>query len=56
LFNLKISEVLTDFDLIKQKLENLIMQRMKSVEPVFPFGNYFEDDNFKVLLDKVLEQ
>lgn len=41
---------------IKQKLENLIMQRMKSVEPVFPFGNYFEDDNFKVLLDKVLEQ
>jgi hypothetical protein len=41
---------------IKQKLENLLMQRMKSVEPVFPFGNYFEDDNFKVLLDKVLEQ
>lgn len=39
---------------IKQKLENLIINRMSSNEEVFPFGNYFGDENFKVMLDKVL--
>lgn len=39
---------------IKLKLENLIIERMNSNEPVYPFGDYFSDENFKVLLDKVL--
>lgn len=39
---------------IKQKLENLIINRMNSDEKVYPFGDYFSDDNFKEMLDKVL--
>jgi hypothetical protein len=39
---------------IKQKLENLIVNRMNSDEAVYPFGDYFGDENFKVMLDKVL--
>ncbi|MFV5688942.1 hypothetical protein ACM55M_10000 [Flavobacterium sp. ZT3R25] len=39
---------------IKQKLENLIDNRMNSDEVVYPFGNYFSDENFKLMLDKVL--
>lgn len=39
---------------IKQKLENLIVNRMNSNEAVYPFGDYFSDANFKILLDKVL--
>jgi len=39
---------------IKQKLENLIVDRLSSNEPVDSFGDYFSDENFKVMLDKVL--
>lgn len=44
----------TDKEEVKQKLENLIVDRMNSDEAVYPFGNYFSDENFKILLDKVL--
>jgi hypothetical protein len=39
---------------IKQKLENLIVERFHSIEAVFPFGDYFNDENFKKKLDEVL--
>ena len=39
---------------IKQKLENLIKERLICQEDVFPFGDYFSDENFKIMLDKVL--
>nr|WP_315149661.1 hypothetical protein [uncultured Flavobacterium sp.] len=39
---------------IMQKLENLIVNRMNSDEAVYPFGDYFGDENFKNMLDKVL--
>lgn len=41
-------------DEIKQKLENLIVDRMNSKEKLYPFGDYFSDENFKILLDKIL--
>ena len=44
----------TNQDEIKQKLENLIISRMDSQEAVFPFGDYFNDANFKTMLDKIL--
>lgn len=44
----------TDKEEIKQKLENLIVNRMNSNEAVYPFGNYFSDENFKIMLDKIL--
>jgi len=44
----------TDKEEIKQKLESLIFDRMNSNEPVYPFGDYFGDENFKIMLDKVL--
>jgi hypothetical protein len=43
-----------DKEEIKEKLENLITNRMNSDEVVYPFGDYFSDENFKVSLDKVL--
>lgn len=43
-----------DYEEIKLKLENLMKYRMASNEPVYPFGNYFGDVNFKTMLDKVL--
>ena len=43
-----------DKEEIKQKLENLIVKRMNSNEMVYPFGDYFSDENFKKMLDKVL--
>ena len=43
-----------DREEIKQKLENLIINRLNSNEPVFPFGDYFGDKNFKKMLDKIL--
>lgn len=46
----------SDKEEIKQKLENLIVDRMNSKEAVYPFGDYFGDGNFKVMLDKVLFQ
>lgn len=44
----------TDKEEIKQKLENLIAGRMNSQEPVYPFGDYFGDANFKTILDAIL--
>jgi hypothetical protein len=41
---------------IKQKLENLMVERMNSSEAVYPFGDYFGDKNFKRILDMVLVQ
>jgi hypothetical protein len=46
----------TDKEEIKQKLEHLIVSRMNSKEDVFPFGNYFSDENFKIMIDRVLEE
>lgn len=43
-----------DKEEIKQKLENLIRNRMVSTEPVYPFGDYFSDENFKKMLDEIL--
>ncbi|QBN19862.1 glycosyltransferase family protein [Flavobacterium nackdongense] len=39
---------------IKNKLENLIVDSLNSIKPVSPFGDYFGDENYKILLDKVL--
>lgn len=44
----------TDKDEIKQKLENLIVNRLDSDEAVYPFGDYFSNENFKLMLDRVL--
>lgn len=44
----------TDKEEIKQKLENLIVNRMNSTEKVHPFGDYFSDENFKITLDEIL--
>lgn len=39
---------------IKQKLENLIIDRLNSEKEVYPFGDYFSDENFKIMLDTIL--
>ena len=39
---------------IKQKLENLIIDRLNSEKEVYPFGDYFSDENFKQMLDLIL--
>jgi glycosyltransferase involved in cell wall biosynthesis len=39
---------------IKQKLENLIKNRINSSEPIHPFGDYFSDDNFTKTLNTIL--
>jgi hypothetical protein len=39
---------------IKKKFKNLISNRLKAKEEVFPFGDYFSNENFKLMLDKVL--
>jgi hypothetical protein len=44
----------TDKEEIKQKLEKLILNRMNSDEVASPFGDYFSDENFKIMLDKIL--
>jgi len=44
----------SDKEEIKNKLENLIVNRMNSDQAVYPFGDYFSDENFKKMLDKVL--
>ncbi len=44
----------TDQAEIKQKLENLILGRLNSQEPVYPFGDYFSDENFKRMLEAAL--
>jgi hypothetical protein len=43
-----------DKEEIKRKLENLLVKRMNSEEPVYPFGDYFSDENFKLMLDMIL--
>ena len=43
-----------DKEEVKQKLEALIIQRLNSTEPVYPFGDYFSDANFKKMVDKIL--
>lgn len=40
---------------IKQKLEDLIIDRLNLNHPVNPFGDYFSDENFKLMLDRILE-
>lgn len=40
---------------IKEKLKNLILNRINSNIEVFVFGNYFSDDNFKNQLNQILE-
>jgi hypothetical protein len=45
-----------DKEEIKQKLENLIIDRMTSEEAVYPFGDYFGDENFKGMFDKILSK
>lgn len=39
---------------IIQKLENLIIDRMNSNDSVYPFRDYFSDEKFKEMLDKIL--
>lgn len=43
-----------DKEEIKQKLESLILNRMNSDEPVYPFGDYFSNENFKRSLEIIL--
>ncbi|MFT5251344.1 MAG: hypothetical protein ACI87N_000322 [Flavobacteriales bacterium] len=43
-----------DKEEIKQKLGNLIDNRLHSNEEVYPFGEYFSDENFKITLDEIL--
>lgn len=52
--NQKYIAAMDNKDEIKQKLENLIINRMNSDQPAYPFGDYFSDENFKVMLDKIL--
>jgi hypothetical protein len=44
----------TDKVEIKQKLENLIISRLNSAKPVYPFEDYFGDGNFKNMMDEIL--
>ena len=44
----------TDKEEIKQKLEALIIQRLNLTEPVYPFGDYFSDENFIKTLNTIL--
>lgn len=43
-----------DKEEIKKKLKNLIINRINSDETVFPFDDYFSDENFKITLDRIL--
>lgn len=43
-----------DKEEIKQKLESLILNRMNSEEPVYPFGDYFSNENFKKSLEEIM--
>ncbi len=40
---------------IQNKLEQLILSRVNNEEPVYPFGDYFNDVNFKSRLNEILE-
>lgn len=39
---------------IKTKLENLILRQLETNEPVYPFGDYFSDENFTKSLNEIL--
>lgn len=38
---------------VEHKLQNLINKSLNSSEPVYPFGDYFSDENFKKSLEKI---
>lgn len=38
---------------VQQKLENLINTSLVSTETVAPFGDYFSDENFKIMLETI---
>ena len=40
---------------IKTKLENLIINRLNDELYINPFGDYFSDENFKLMLDKIIK-
>ncbi|OYU80797.1 MAG: hypothetical protein CFE23_07460 [Flavobacterium sp. BFFFF1] len=46
----------TDKEEIKQKLAYLIRDRFSSDAPMYPFGDYFSDDNFKKSLNLILSE
>lgn len=39
---------------IREKLENLILSRLNSEGPVYPFGDYFSEQNFVTSLNEIL--
>ncbi|SHG06955.1 hypothetical protein SAMN05444396_104143 [Flavobacterium segetis] len=39
---------------VKQKLEALIIDRLNSKEPAYPFQDYFSDEKFKLMINKIL--
>ena len=45
---------MNDKNEIKTKLENLILHRLETDEPVYPFGDYFSDSNFERSLRNIL--
>lgn len=44
----------SDPEEIKNKLESLIQTKLNSDEAVYPFEDYFSDENFKIYLDAIL--
>lgn len=54
-FDNKYIATYNDREEMKQKLEDLIIDRMNCNKLVYPFGNYFGLDNFKVLFEKLLK-
>jgi hypothetical protein len=46
---------MNDVNELKEKLKVLIDNRLESSEPFFPFGDYFSDENFKILLEEILQ-
>lgn len=45
-----------DNDEVEKKLERLIENRLHSDKPVTPFGAYFEEENFKSMVEEILYQ
>ncbi|MFC5684456.1 hypothetical protein ACYE2N_14855 [Flavobacterium sp. MAHUQ-51] len=46
---------MNDKNEIKEKLKNLIENRLVASEPFFPFGDYFSQENFTKQLNEVIE-
>lgn len=46
----------TNKEEIKQKLENLIIDRMNSIKEVYPFGDYFGDKQFKKSISDIFSE